>query len=219
MYSPGFEPRMQKIVVVILLLLLVCPALASGQESGSKSHSLSYGFVVDNSGSFRLLMERVIKLVNSVAEKNADDDEAFLLTFVDPQKTRVRQELTSNKAELREATENMYVEGGLSSILDAVRLSIDYLTANVQNRADKKLALVLVSDGDEAASPAKMDTVVTAAKEANIRIIVVGMSDEKVNSKFLDRLAKGTGGVAFYPRTPKETEVVAESVASALRGK
>lgn len=216
---PGFESRMQKIVPFIFFLLLVCPALTLSQESGSKAHSLSYGFVVDNSGSFRLLMERVIKLVNSVADKNADDDEAFLLTFVDPQKTRVRQELTSNKAELREATENMYVEGGLSSILDAVRLSIDYLTANVQNRADKKLALILVSDGDEAAGMAKMETVVMAAKEANIKIIVVGMSDEKVNSKFLDRLAKGTGGIAFYPRTPKETDAVADSVVSALKGK
>ena len=210
---------MQRLILFIFLILLVCPALTSSQESSPKAHSLSYGFVVDNSGSFRLLMERVIKLVNFVADKNADGDEAFLLTFVDPQKTRVRQELTSNKAELREATENMYVEGGLSSILDAVRLSIDYLTANVQNRADKKLALILISDGDEPVSPAKMDAVVMAAKEANIRIVVVGMSDEKVNSKFLDRLAKGTGGIAFYPRTTKETEAVAESVASALRGK
>ncbi|MFL6468066.1 MAG: vWA domain-containing protein, partial [Pyrinomonadaceae bacterium] len=77
----------------------------------------------------------------------------------------------------------------------------------------------LITDGDDATSSSKIETVLAAAKETNVRIIVVGMSDEKINTKLLDRLAKGTGGSAFYPRTPKETESIVDNLASALRGK
>lgn len=166
-----------------------------------------------------MVLERVIKLVHAVAEKNTDGDETFLLTFVDPAKTKIRQELTSDKAELLDAVDNMYVEGGQTSMLDAVRLSLDYLSANVKERGNRNLALLLVSDGDDVASVAKIESVLATANEAKIRIVVIGISDEKMNTKLLDRLAKGTGGTAFYPRTPKDTEAIVDGVAASLRGK
>ena len=166
-----------------------------------------------------MVLERVIKLVHSVADKNVEGDESFLLTFVDPAKTKIRQELTSDKTELLEAVDNMYVEGGQTSMLDAVRLSIDYLSANAKDRGERNLSLLLISDGDDVASLAKIETVLAAANEAKIRIIVVGISDEKLNTKLLDRLAKGSGGIAFYPKTVKDTESMVDGVISALRGK
>jgi Mg-chelatase subunit ChlD len=113
----------------------------------------------------------------------------------------------------------MFVEGGSSAVLDAVRFSLDYLSANVKKEGSRPAALLLISDGDDTASTAKVDTVVTAASQAGIRIVVVGLSDEKVNTKLLDRLAKGSGGKAFYPKTPKELTESVQLIASALRGK
>ena len=204
----------------IFALIVLCVSTLNAQERPQKQpNGFSYGFVVDNSGSYRLVLDRVIKLVNAVADKNVEGDEAFLLTFVDPVKTKIRQELTTDKTELQETADNMYVEGGQTSLLDAIRLSIDYLSANTKERGDRNLALLLISDGDDMASVAKLDNVLGAANDAKIRIVVVGISDEKVNNKLLDRLAKGSGGTAFYPRTAKDTESIVDAVASALRGK
>ena len=179
---------------------------------------VSFGIVVDNSGSYRLLLERVINFTHSVAEKLNDGDEAFLVTFVDPPKTRLRQELTSEKREIYEAIDNMFVEGGSSAVLDAVHFSLDHLATSVKVSDGRGLALLLVSDGDDRVSTAKLESIITAAKESNVRIVVVGISDEKLNTKLLDRLAKGTGGTAFYPKTAKETLAIKDEVVKALRG-
>jgi Mg-chelatase subunit ChlD len=163
------------------------------------------------------MLERVINLINAVANRNGENDETFVVTFVDPIKIKVRQELTSDKQEIIESVDNMFVEGGQSAVLDAVRFSIAYLSSNSKATGERNFALLLISDGDDRGSSAKIETVLTAAKEANIKIVVVGISDEKVNMKLLDRLAKGTGGTAFYPRTQKETIALVPDIAAAIR--
>jgi VWFA-related protein len=191
---------------------------AQGQEPGVKpASSVSYGFVVDNSGSYRPLLERAITLVRSVAEKNSSNDESFLVTFVDTPKIAVRQELTSNTNEIIEAAENMFIQGGPTAVLDAVRLALDHLTANARNEPGRTKALLLITDGDDRISQTKIETVIATAKDAKIKIVVVGMAEEKLNTKLLDKLAKETGGTAFYPRTQKDMIQAIENISSAIR--
>src|SRR6188474_2685569 len=193
------------IILTLSVLIVSAPMTAEAQESASKSGSaVSYGFVVDNSGSYRQLLDRVITLVRAVAEKNSSGDEAFLVTFVDTSKIVVRQEITSEISEIIEAGENMFIQGGPTAILDAVRLSLEHLSANAKDEPGRTRALLLITDGDEHSSQAKIETVIALAKDAKIKIVVVGMSDEKLNTKLLDRLAKETGGTTFYPKTAKE---------------
>src|SRR5262245_43539692 len=157
--------------IAIALTVLVLAFLSSAQTAEptvKASKPISYGIVVDNSGSYRALLERVINLVRSVADKNSDSDETFLVTFVDASKTVVRQELTSDKREINEAAENMFVQGGPSMILDAVRLSVDYLSANAKTDGRTKV-LLLITDGDDRGSSAKIEAVITAAKESKIK--------------------------------------------------
>ena len=208
-----------KIFFIAAIAFCVFNVAAQDQEAVKKAtRPLSYGIVVDNSGSYRMLLERIINFTNAVAKRNDDHDETFLVTFVDPPKMRVRQELTNDKQQLTEAVENMFVEGGLSAVLDAVRFSIDYLSSNAKGNSERNVALLLISDGDDHGSVSKIETIFAAAKEANVRIVVVGISDEKLNTKLLDRLAKGTGGATFYPRTPKEMMAIVTDVATSLRG-
>ena len=203
-------------------MLFACAApseVPAQNNAGTASRNLSYGIVIDNSGSYRQLLERVIRFAHGIKDKNVESDEAFLVTFVNGPKIRVRQELTSNKQELGEAIDNMFVEGGASAVLDAVRYSIDYLSANAKERGNVDLSLLLISDGDDSGSSAKLESVVAAAKEAGVRIVVVGVSDEKLNTKLLDRLAKGSGGTSFFPKTPKEMTEITQNVAAAIRGR
>ena len=215
----AFDPGMKFRYAAIFAVIVSFAVAAFGQEHANEkaNRPVSYGIVVDNSGSYRLLLERVINFTTAVAEKNSEQDETFLITFVDQVKTKLRTEFTSDKNELLEAIGNMYVEGGSSAVLDAARLALDYLAANSKDKKGRGAALLVISDGDDQTSTAKLESVVTAAKENNIRIVVVGISDEKLNTKVLERLAKGTGGAVFFPKTSKETMGAVGDVAAALR--
>jgi Ca-activated chloride channel homolog len=192
----------QRLCIVFLgILIISVHAGAQVQEVPARPQpSVSYGLVVDNSGSYRHFLERVITFTRQVAETNVGEDELFLVTFVDTTKIVVRQELTSNKLEIQDAAENMYIEGGQTAVLDAVRLSIDYLAANAKG------------------GTAKIEQVIASAKGAKIKIVVLGMSDEKLNTKLLDRLSRETGGTAFYPKSIKEMSEVAGLIAATIRG-
>ena len=113
---------------------------------------MSYGLVVDNSGSFRTLFDKVVTVASDVVEENGAEDEAFLVTFVDTPKIVLRQEFTYRKSELHDAAQNMFIEGGQTAILDAVKVRrIILLKTQGQIRVECEL-LVLVTDGEDRAS-------------------------------------------------------------------
>src|SRR5688572_6835722 len=117
---------------VLLSASVLCVSVSAqktevGPVAPAARTPVSYGLVVDNSGSFRLLLDKVISVVGDVIETQAADDEAFLVTFVDIPKIVLRQELTNRKTELHDAVQNMYTEGGQTAILDAVKSAADYL--------------------------------------------------------------------------------------------
>ena len=82
---------MKRIITVsCLLTLLLCLSASARTRQLRKLEKVpvSYGLVIDNSGSFRTIMDKVITIVGDVIEANEAEDEAFLLTFVDTPKIR-----------------------------------------------------------------------------------------------------------------------------------
>ena len=169
-------------IAAFLILVAGMFASASAQDAdlapkAVEKKSLSYGLVVDNSGSFRTLLDKVITVVSDIVEENQAEDEAFLVTFVDTPKIVLRQEFTYKKSELHDAAQNMFVEGGQTAILDAVKSAADYLETNAKAEAGRRRALVLVTDGEDRASETKIDDVLKVLKAGNIRVFVIAMSD------------------------------------------
>ena len=208
-----------RLTTTLILAILFClPALAQ-ERAPQKAEKIpvSYGLVIDNSGSIRTILDNVISVVSEVVESNEAEDESFLLTFVDTPKIVLRQEFTFKKAELHDAVENMFVEGGQTAILDAVKVSADYLSKNARADGSRARALVLVTDGEDRSSASKIDDVIRLLKDENIRIFVIAMADGKVFPKLIDRLTKETGGAKFSPRTRAEMSTVATQIASSLR--
>ena len=200
--------------------------LASGQkpvpavpETVAGPIPVSYGLVIDNSGSYRTLLEKVIKLVSGIVDENRPGDEAFLVTFVDTPKIVLRQEMTDSKDDVRDSVENMFIQGGPTAILDAVKYSADYLSQQAKSDADRSRVLVLVTDGDERESAAKIDDVLKTIKSANIRVFVVAIAEEKVYTKVIDRLSKETGGTKYTPKTRDEITAAVKSLSAAIRTK
>jgi hypothetical protein len=180
---------------------------------------VSYGLVVDNSGSFRLLLDRIIAVVSDVVEENGPDDEAFLVSFVSTEKIVLRQEFTNSKSELHDAAQNMFIEGGQTAILDAVKSSADYLAANARSDTGRARAMVLVTDGEDRESRTKIEDVLKILKEQNIRVVVIAMSSEKIFTKILDRLVKETGGMMVTPKTKADLTAAAKEVSAAMRAR
>ena len=216
---------MTRFVPVILLTIVGLCSPAAGQDAPTAQvpadkAPVSYGLVVDNSGSFRTLLEKVVTVTSDVVEENGPDDEAFLVTFVDTPKIVLRQEFTYKKSELHDAAQNMFIEGGQTAILDAVKSSADYLAKNAKSGdAGRIRALVLVTDGEDRGSQTKIEDVLRLLQDEKIRVFVIAMAEGKVFTKILDRLTKGTGGAIITPKARNDLADAAKKVSVAMRTK
>ena len=203
-----------------IFVLLIFSGIASAQQSSpdaepqSSSDPISYGFVIDNSGSFRKLLEDVIQFIGKVLDEQKPTDEAFFIRFIDGEKIKLDQELTSNASEIRDSADAMYIQAGQTAIIDAVRSAGEYLAEN--GKAGRR-SILIVTDGDERASVTKPEAAIKILKDAGIRIIAVAVSDEKVQTKVLERLTRESGGKLFVLKHKGELRTIGSEVATALR--
>lgn len=217
MFLQGFKAAKLLIAGLLLAFNLPTPAFSQQVATPPVGAGVSFGFVIDNSGSFRKLLEDVIGFVGTINDSVEPVDEAFFVRFIGPDKIKLEQEFTSSKSEIRDATEAMYIEAGQTALIDAVRTSAEYLTENARKGEGRTRALIVVSDGDERASVSKLDETIQLLKQGNIRVFAVAVSDEKVQAKVLERLARESGGRLFVLKSRTELRVTAVEVAAALR--
>jgi hypothetical protein len=139
----------------------------------------NYSLVIDNSGSLRLQLDKVIEASKILVATNRPDDETSVVRFVSSDKIEIVQDFTNNKSDLNEALDNLFIEGGQTAIIDAVYLAADKVdtyekTRNPNDR--KRRALVLVSDGEDRDSFYKeqqlyMMPSISARKECHAELI------------------------------------------------
>ena len=91
---------------------------------------VSYGLVVDNSGSIRSQIGRVADAAKFLVTRNGPADEAFVLRFVSSGNIQVIQTLTADKTALDRALDSMFVQDGQTALLDALYMAGEYLTKN-----------------------------------------------------------------------------------------
>ncbi|HEV8591718.1 MAG TPA: VWA domain-containing protein [Pyrinomonadaceae bacterium] len=211
--------RIVKAIVLTLVAALQTVNAQAADAPKTEPALLSVGLVVDNSGSYRLLLDRVIDLASNIVDQKGGDDEMFLVTFVDTSKIVLRQDFTHVKSDLHDAAENMFIEGGQTAILDALKFSARLFSESENAPANSQRILILISDGDERNSAAKLDDVLKLLKDEKIRVYVIAISDERLNTKLLDRIAKDTGGEKFVPKTRADIASVAKQIWPALMQK
>src|SRR4030095_1221155 len=193
----------------------------------------NYSLVIDNSGSLRTQIDEVIEASKIIVGANKPEDETSIIRFVSSDKIEILQDFTSNKTDLNDALDNLYIEGGQTAIIDAVYLAADKVTdyEKTMNKVDRKRrALILVSDGEDVSSYYSQQQLFDLLRETEVQIYVVGfvkdLSTEKgfiTKSKqgkakaFLERLASETGGKAYFPASVTELNTIARDIASELR--
>ncbi len=193
----------------------------------------NYSLVIDNSGSLRSLLDKVIEAGKIIIGTNKTGDESSIIRFVSSDKIEIVQDFTPNKADLNEALDNLYVEGGQTAIIDAVYLAAETVDKyeNKRNPNDKtRRALILVSDGEDRDSFYKEAQLFELLREADVQIYTVGFVSELSKEggfigkspqgkakAFLERLATETGGKSYFPTSAGELNTIAQDIASELR--
>jgi Ca-activated chloride channel family protein len=175
---------------------------------------VSYGVVVDSSGSMRTLLNHIIDAGRNIVGSNKPGDEAFVMRFVDPDSIQIEQGFTSNRYALEEALDNIYVEGGQTAVFDAINRSVDFLKKNRRDEggARRRQAMVLITDGEDRGSIASSaEALLNRLREEDVQFFIIGLtkmssmqgSREKAIG-FLTRVAEISGGRAFFPKSSSE---------------
>ena len=170
----------------------------------------NYSLVIDNSGSLRQQLDKVIEAGKILVASNHPDDDTSVIRFVSSDKIEIIQDFTSSKSDLNEALDNLFIEGGQTAIIDAVYLAAERVDSyeKSKNRDDKKRrALILVTDGEDRDSYYKEQQLYDLLRESDVQIYVIGFvgdldkeggfiskSPQGKAKAFLERLATETGG-------------------------
>lgn len=193
---------------------------------------VSYGLVVDNSGSLRSQIGQVVGAAKFLVTQHGPDDEAFALRFVSSDNIRLVQTFTADKAALNRALDSMFVERGQTAMLDALYLAGEYLTKNASRDGapGRSLALVVVTDGEDRKSTHKAAEVLKLLKDGGVRVYCVGLTAELEKEQgfitkskrdmakaLLSKLAEETGGRVFYAEKDGQLEDAVADVIGDMR--
>lgn len=193
----------------------------------------NYALVIDNSGSLRFQLEKVIEAGKIIVNTNRPDDETSVIRFVSSDKIEITQDFSANKADVNEALDNLFIEGGQTAIIDAVYLAAEKVNQYEKSRNPndkKRRALILVSDGEDRDSYYNEQQLFDLLRESDVQIYAVGFTSDLSKDggfitkspkgkaeAFLKRLAEETGGKAYFPQTTGELDTIARDIAAELR--
>ncbi|MBA2733869.1 MAG: VWA domain-containing protein [Acidobacteria bacterium] len=193
---------------------------------------VSYGLAVDTSGSLRSQLAQVIEAGKTIINSNKPGDETFLVRFISSDKIEQVLDFTSNTDDLIDSIDTFYTEGGQTAVVDAVYVSAEhvaqYKKGNDNDR--RRRALIVVTDGEDRGSTYKQEELFERLREEDVQIYVIGFVNEldkeggfiRKSSRekavnLINRLAKETGGRAFFPQSLSELPQIAEEIVRDLR--
>ena len=196
---------------------------------------ITYGLVVDNSGSLRSQIAQVVEAGKTIIESNKPGDETFVVRFISSDEIKIMQDFTADKQALGDALDDMFIEGGQTAVVDAVYLAAEHASERRGKSGDpaeekRRRALILVTDGEDRNSFYKTEQLFESLKEEDVQIYVIGFVNELEKERgfiskskrdkavsLLDRMAHETGGRTFYPTSLSELPGIAEQITKDLR--
>ena len=176
------------------------------------------GLVIDNSGSMGNKRSDVVTAGLAFANASHPDDEIFIVDFNHQAWLALPESIafTGDPAELRKALLATRVEG-TTALYDALHLALDHLKGGTLQRK----ALVLISDGADNASSTNFEAIQHMAEQSSATIYSVGIYDpfgKDRNPGVLKKLAKLTGGEAFFPHQASDLQNIWPRIAGSIRG-
>jgi Ca-activated chloride channel family protein len=193
---------------------------------------ISYGLAIDTSGSLRNQLGQVLDAGKTIINSNKPGDETFLVRFISSDKIEQVLDFTSNKEDLLDSLDTFYTEGGQTAIVDAVYVSAEHVAEYKKGGTSdrRRRALILVTDGEDRGSQYKQEELFERLREEDVQIYVIGFVNEldkeggfirkSPREKAVDlinRLAKETGGRAFFPESLSDLPKIAAEIVRDMR--
>ena len=190
------------------LVLLSLSALCSAQEK----KKIAYGILLDDTGSMRSQLEMVEEIGKGVVHQVHDHGPVSLFDFATQGVGRAsravptpRIEATQDEQLLNRTINNLYVQGGQTTLLDAVEFIGDSLD---QESPDTNKVIILITDGEERSSRINQKELIQKLNEHKTSVFAIGLVQQldKSRSKAVDLLkliTKETGGRVVFPKSDR----------------
>ncbi len=154
---------------------------------------------------------------------NKPSDETLLIRFIDSDKIETVRDFTNDKAVLSTSLDALYIEGGQTAVIDAVYLTVQRISQYKNNNGvNHRRAIILITDGEDRSSYYKKDQLIDLLRKENIQVFVIGIvsiledrgslqasSPRDRATNLINSLTKETGGLALFPKSPKELQNIA----------
>lgn len=185
---------------------------------GRPDEPVTIGLIVDVSGSMDSQRHRLAYAASSFAGTGNPDDEIFAIVVADTPLAVLPSgsPFTSDPAVLRAAIAQAHRPGGLTALYDAIGYGLEYLERGTHARR----ALVVISDGIDNASRVGFEETLRRTQASNAAIYALGLVDPISLARdpgHLRRLARATGGEAYFPPTNIAAVDVLGSIAREIR--
>jgi VWFA-related protein len=181
---------------------------------------ISLGILIDSSGSMYDKRPSVDAAALNLVKLSNPKDEAFVVDF--NSEPYIDQDFTSSIAKLQQGLAYMKAGGG-TALYDAVIASADYLSKNAKQ---PKQVLLIVTDGDDNSSNATLEETIQRVQALDgPSIYCIGLlfggdlnhKDSKHSREVLTQLSDETGGQAYFPKSLREVDGIAQQVAQDIR--
>jgi Ca-activated chloride channel homolog len=135
----------------------------------------------------------------------------------------VLQEPTSDRAALEAAVRRVEASGE-TSLYESLYVALKDLKRQRQDDPTRRLAMVVLSDGEDTSSLVSEDQLMDLARRAEVAIYAIGLYGPRPPSAsgplpthFLTALSRETGGRAYFPKELEDLEGAYARVADELR--
>jgi len=203
----GNNPMRRRIFFLLIsIVLLSLPSVCVAQ--GNKK--LEYGILIDNTGSMRSQFGVVNILAKALVHQVHDHGPVSIFSFDSEGVGRgsravpaARIEHTQDEDLLNRTIDGLYVQGGQTTLLDAIEFMDERLRAQV-GASDR--IIILITDGEDRVSTEKQKDLVSKLKDHKASVYAIGLVRELEDGKrakpikLLTSLTKETGGRVVFPK-------------------
>ncbi|HTB10377.1 MAG TPA: VWA domain-containing protein [Bryobacteraceae bacterium] len=178
---------------------------------------VTVGLVIDHSGSMREKLAEVTVAARAFVHSSNANDQMFVVNFNEHVSSGlpVGMHFSDSAEQLGDAIWSEQARG-TTALYDAV---IDSLERLRKGTSDKKV-LLIISDGGDNASKARLEQVLKMTEQSNATIYAIGIfgaDDSDKNPRVLSRVARESGGEAFFPHRLEETVQICQRIARDIR--
>jgi Ca-activated chloride channel homolog len=186
-------------------------------QFGHADVPVTVGLVVDESGSMRPKKAEVISAALAFIHASNPEDEIFVINFNEkPRRGLPDIQPFSDDAEQLRAALWRGVPAGRTALYDAIEMGLHQLNFG---RRDKK-TLIVITDGGDNVSAHKLQDVMEDVMGSVATIYTIGIYDEDdpdKNPGVLQRIARLSGGSAYFPKKLDDVMSICRDIAKDIR--